>query len=377
MSYSMEYNYEPQQLDYANKVVLAPMVRVGTLPMRLTALKYGADIVYSEELIALKLRKMKRVYNKQLKTVDFVDPSEKDPKPMFRTCVLDHPNVLQLGVAEAVTALEAATVVSRDVDGIDLNMGCPKHFSVHAGMGSALLCKPEVATDILSTLKRNLPNPITAKIRLRDTVAETVDLLRRIEQTGVSAIAVHARFVPERPRDPAHWDLMREIIEVGQSAINVPLIVNGDVFKHEDIAKVKQLTGASSVMIARGAISNTSIFRPEAAPLDDVIRDYLRACVTHGTGHGNAKYTLQQILRDRKPKHRNDQVTHHAKSLETLCEAWDLQDFFRDATRPNAKRDHAAAFDDAGANSGHSGAPILDRLEATGEVSVKTDAHAS
>ena len=36
------------QLDYANKIILAPMVRVCTLPMRLLALDYGADIVYCE-----------------------------------------------------------------------------------------------------------------------------------------------------------------------------------------------------------------------------------------------------------------------------------------------------------------------------------------
>ena len=35
-------------LCYQGKKILAPMVRVGTLPMRLLALKYGADIVYAE-----------------------------------------------------------------------------------------------------------------------------------------------------------------------------------------------------------------------------------------------------------------------------------------------------------------------------------------
>lgn len=38
------------------------MVRVGTLPMRLLALDYGADIVYTEELIDWKfLRSVRRV----------------------------------------------------------------------------------------------------------------------------------------------------------------------------------------------------------------------------------------------------------------------------------------------------------------------------
>ena len=33
---------------YMGKMILAPMVRVGTLPMRLLSLDYGADLVYCE-----------------------------------------------------------------------------------------------------------------------------------------------------------------------------------------------------------------------------------------------------------------------------------------------------------------------------------------
>jgi tRNA-dihydrouridine synthase 2 len=85
-----------------------------------------------------------------------------------------------------------------------------------------------------------------------ETLPQTIDLLKIIEKTGVSAIAVHTRYleilnfdnsrhIPERPRDPAHWDSMKLI--TAQSAVNVPLIVNGDVFKYSDIAKVKEETG--------------------------------------------------------------------------------------------------------------------------------------
>jgi len=38
-------------MDYTNKLILAPMVRVGTLPLRLLALDYGADIVYCEVVL--------------------------------------------------------------------------------------------------------------------------------------------------------------------------------------------------------------------------------------------------------------------------------------------------------------------------------------
>ena len=48
---------------------------------------------------------------------------------------------------------------------------------------------------ILTTLKRNLDIPVTCKIRLLKTPPETVELARRIEKIGVSALAVHGRYV--------------------------------------------------------------------------------------------------------------------------------------------------------------------------------------
>ena len=54
---------ERRTIDYRNKVILAPMVRVGTLPMRMLALKYGADLVYTEEIIDYRLLRCKRIKN--------------------------------------------------------------------------------------------------------------------------------------------------------------------------------------------------------------------------------------------------------------------------------------------------------------------------
>lgn len=41
---------------YKEKLILAPMVRIGTLPTRVLSLKYGADLVYTEELIGMLSR---------------------------------------------------------------------------------------------------------------------------------------------------------------------------------------------------------------------------------------------------------------------------------------------------------------------------------
>ncbi|KAL4234051.1 tRNA-dihydrouridine(20) synthase [NAD(P)+]-like protein [Mactra antiquata] len=69
-------------MDYRNKVILAPMVRIGTLPTRLLALKYGADIVYSEEIIDHKILSAERIENTVLGTIDYV---LSDSTLVFRT----------------------------------------------------------------------------------------------------------------------------------------------------------------------------------------------------------------------------------------------------------------------------------------------------
>jgi len=48
---------------YSGKVILAPMVKIGTLPMRLMALRFGADLVYTEEIIDWKILRSTRRIN--------------------------------------------------------------------------------------------------------------------------------------------------------------------------------------------------------------------------------------------------------------------------------------------------------------------------
>ena len=40
-------------------------------------------------------------------------------------------------------------LVERDVAAVDVNMGCPKRFSLQGAMGAALLKRPEIAADIV------------------------------------------------------------------------------------------------------------------------------------------------------------------------------------------------------------------------------------
>ncbi|KAK4843199.1 hypothetical protein QYF36_005241 [Acer negundo] len=280
-------------MDYENKLVLAPMVRIGTLPFRLLAAQYGADITYGEEIIDHKMVKCERIVNEYLGSVDFVEKGTNNV--VFRTCDQERNQVVfQMGTSDAVRALTAAKIVCKDVAAVDINMGCPKAFSVSGGMGSALLSKPELIQDILTTLKRNLNVPVTCKIRLLKSPQDTVELARQIEKTGVAALAVHGRKVADRPRDPAKWSEIADIV----AALSIPVIANGDVFEYDDFQRIKIATGASSVMVARGALWNASIFSPECRLLhwEDVKKEYVRKSILWDNDIKSTKHTLKDII---------------------------------------------------------------------------------
>ncbi|KAJ7943810.1 tRNA-dihydrouridine synthase [Quillaja saponaria] len=279
-------------MEYKNKLVLAPMVRVGTLPFRLLAAQYGADITYGEEIIDHKLVKCERRINEVIGSTDFVEKGTENV--VFRTCNREKNQVVfQMGTSNSMRALTAAQMVCNDVAAVDINMGCPKSFSVSGGMGSALLTKPELIHDILTTLRRNLDIPVTCKIRLLKSSHDTVELARRIEKTGVSALAVHGRKVADRPRDPAKWSEIADIV----SALSIPVIANGDVFEYEDFERIKDVTGASSVMVARGALWNASIFSAKGKVLyEDVKREYIRKSILWDNDIKSTKHTLKEMI---------------------------------------------------------------------------------
>ena len=272
---------------------LAPMVRCGTLPLRLQALDLGAAAVYSEETIDRRLHGARREWNAAAGTTDFVDAKG---VACFRTCAREHERVvLQIGTAEAGNAVRAAELVARDVACIDVNMGCPVHFSVQGGMGAALLKKPEVAADIVKSLRRNLGDmPVTCKIRLLPTARETVEFARAMAAAGAVAVGVHGRLREQRPREPASWAGIRDVAE----ALDVPVLANGDVFEHADIARVRQATGAAAALVARGAQWNPSIFRPEGfLPQAQVRQDYVRYSRDTENHVANTKYVLREMMK--------------------------------------------------------------------------------
>lgn len=122
---------------FRNAEILAPMVRASTTPLRTLALSYGADLVYTEEIVDRSITTCDRVLNEKLGTIDYVRKFDgMSAKTLKRLRAKNEiPVVLriapelergrliyQIGTGESNLALPAALAVQQDVDGLDVNM---------------------------------------------------------------------------------------------------------------------------------------------------------------------------------------------------------------------------------------------------------------
>jgi tRNA-dihydrouridine synthase 2 len=168
-------------------------------------------------------------------------------RAIFTTHPVEKPYLIyQIGSADPELAVQAAKTVMQDVSGVDLNCGCPKSFSTHAGMGAALLTNPDLLCSILEALREAMPPEISvsAKIRLLPSQDDTLKLVERIIDTGVSALTVHCRTRNMRDRDAALIDRLNGIVEfVNGMGKGVAVVENGDCLGWEDAARVRQATG--------------------------------------------------------------------------------------------------------------------------------------
>lgn len=228
-----------RKLFFKDGLLLAPMVRLNTLPFRLVCLDHGADIVYTEEIISFKLQKCKRIENQDLNTIDYIlhDENKKSDVVLRIDKREKSKLILQIGANDPNVALKAALLVQSDVIGVDLNMGCPKHFSTHGDMGSNLLYKPDLACSILKKLRSELNQDkfVSCKIRLLEEDEKTIEFIKLIQDTGIDYFTVHLRTKHQNAKNKANWSKL----DIIKKHSNIPFFCNGDIFNYDDYCKVK------------------------------------------------------------------------------------------------------------------------------------------
>ena len=137
--------------------------------------------------------------------------------------------------------------------GIDINFGCPSK-TVNRRLGGAVMLKePDSLYRVVKAVRNALPSKIAVSAKMRlgyDDMSLMLDNARAIEAGGATEVTVHARTRLQGYAPPAHWDELAKI----KSAINIPLIANGDIWTVEDYHACVATSGAADVMLGRGAV---------------------------------------------------------------------------------------------------------------------------
>jgi tRNA-dihydrouridine synthase B len=151
----------------------------------------------------------------------------------------------------------AAIVEEQGVDIVDINMGCPVKKIVNSGAGSALLKDFDRAARVVEKIRRRVSIPVTVKVRKGWESDDVLPLLKRFEEMGVDAIAIHGRTRKESYTGASDWAYIASV----KRELKIPVWGNGDVKTPADAVRMFSTTGVDGVMIGRAALHNPFIFR--------------------------------------------------------------------------------------------------------------------
>lgn len=180
---------------------------------------------------------------------------------------LDQPCGMQLyGNWEDPLPEAALWAIDRGASLIDINMGCPVDKVAKKNGGSLLLCDVGSTVRLTERIVRAVErhsagrNPVTAKMRLGWDPEHVVapELAMSLEEVGVAAVTVHARYTVQFFSGQADWPRIAEVV----SAVRrIPVIGNGDVTRPEHVPALMAAAGCAGVMVGRGALRTPWLFR--------------------------------------------------------------------------------------------------------------------
>ena len=255
---------------------LAPLAGYSDLPFRLLSKRHGCGVCCSE-MVSVKGLAYKNAGTRRL----------------IATCPEDDPMVLQLFGAEADFFKPVMDkLVNLGFRNFDLNAGCPVRKVIKSGSGAMLMEDQDKLVRIASIMvDKAATHPdggrVGVKFRLGFNKGDDVylDLARRLEDVGVDWVTLHPRYGRQMFGGQADWSKLALL----KQAVSIPVIASGDLFTAADGVRCVEETGVDTVMFARGALYDPSIFarytslrRGEELPAQDgthlaaIVREHIR-----------------------------------------------------------------------------------------------------
>src|SRR5215218_3891233 len=235
MSVDLRESWWIRDVEIPTRVVLAPMAGVSVQAFRRQGRRFGAGLVCSEMVSCAGIE------HRNERTLGYL-----------RVAADEHPLAIQIFGSEPHVMAEAARMVeAAGADLVDINFGCPVRKVTKTGAGATLLDDPDRACRIVEAVAEAVSVPVSVKMRrgLENGSRACLDVGPRLVAAGAATLTLHPRSAQQMYTGHADHSLTAELVEL----VDVPVMASGDITTRARAQEVLDETGASAVMIARGA----------------------------------------------------------------------------------------------------------------------------
>lgn len=175
----------------------------------------------------------------------------------------DRPLIAQFAGHDKDVLLAAMKIVEKDVDGVDVNCGCPQNIAKRGRYGAYLMEEEggDRIVEIVRHLSANLNVPVSVKLRILPSgVEDSLVLYKRLVDAGASMLTIHGRTRNQKQllTGESDWETIRKVVElVGD---RVPVLANGGISNMDDVRRCLEVTGADGIMSSEGVLEYPPLF---------------------------------------------------------------------------------------------------------------------
>ena len=224
-------------------LLLAPMAGLTHSALRTNILEFGGVGLLSTEMLSAA-----RLPAENVQLSPYLMRTEQEQPLSYQLLLVDEKNIPI--VFSALHRFKA--------DVIDLNLGCPAPLIRKVGGGSSLMNDPDKVRKIVRCARKNTSLPLTAKIRLGETLdaQKLRDFCLMLVGEGIDMLTVHARLRSEPFTRRPRWSWIAKVKEW----IDIPVVANGSIDSVASARACLKESGADGLMIGRAAAMAPWIF---------------------------------------------------------------------------------------------------------------------
>jgi tRNA-dihydrouridine synthase 1 len=211
----------------------------------------------------------------------------------------DRPLIAQFCGNDKDVLLEAMKFVEGQVDGVDINCGCPQMIAKRGGYGAFLLEEDngDLIVDIVRHLAKHMNVPVSVKVRILPSgIEDSLVLYKRLVDAGAAMLTIHGRTRLQNKvfTGAANWDHIKQVVD--QFGDRVPILANGGIADMDDVKRCLEYTGVDGVMSSEAILEYPPLFTETNVLSTDYKRtgpgrlqiaaDYLQLCEQYPPDEG-------------------------------------------------------------------------------------------